>query len=159
MMLLGVPLPLLVDAAVTHNVWHIWLFPEPNSPVSSVIAWDSTPPFRKASRLLEPVVYLTSDFLLSKTWSAVENSLTSAPESARAFLAFSTNSDIVSMSAEIAFPSYSAPASSLGVDAARSRTELTPASFSLLIKCDCTPGKSSNCKSLTWDIILFDLML
>src|SRR5919199_5943404 len=122
MMLLGVPLPLLVDAAVTHNVWHIWLFPEPNSPVSSVIAWDSIPPFKKSSRLLEPVVYLTRDFLLSRTWSAVENSLISAPESVRAFLAFSTSSDIVSLSAETVFPSYPPPppsppaASSLGID-------------------------------------------
>src|SRR5919198_915928 len=108
-MLLGVPLPLLLAAAVTHNVWHIWLFPEPNSPVSSVIAWDSIPPFRKSSRLFEPVVYLTSEFLLSKTWSAVVNSLVSAPESVRTFLAFNTSSEMVSVSADIAFPSYTPP--------------------------------------------------
>src|ERR671929_1645693 len=102
-MMLLIWLLLLLVAAVTHNVWHIWLFPEPNSPVSSVIAWDSIPPFKKSSRLLEPVVYLTSDFLLSRTWSAVENSLISAPESARAFFAFSTSSDMVSLSADIVF--------------------------------------------------------
>jgi hypothetical protein len=113
-----------------------------------VIACVSTPPFKKSSRFLEPVVNLTSDFLLSNTWSAVENSLTSAPESARAFLAFSINSDMVSVSAEIAEPSPPA-ASSWGTDTARSRTDCIPACLSLLIRCGCTPGKSCSCKSLT----------
>jgi hypothetical protein len=76
-----------------------------------------------------------------------------APESDSAFLAFNTNSDMVSVSAEIAFTSYAAPsppaASSWGTDTARSITYCIPACLSLLIRCDCTPGKSSSCKSLT----------
>jgi hypothetical protein len=66
----------------------------------------STPPFKKSSRFLEPVVNLTRDFLLSRIWSAVQNSLISAPESMRSFLAFNTASDIVSVSAATAPPSY-----------------------------------------------------
>ncbi|MFL6454032.1 MAG: hypothetical protein ACJ71L_08565 [Nitrososphaeraceae archaeon] len=100
--------------------------------------WDSIPPFKKSSRFLEPVVNLTRDFLLSRTWSAVENSLISAPESMRTFLALNTASDIVSGSAAIALPSYPPPppttASSWGTDTARSKTDFIPALLSLSIR-------------------------
>ena len=45
---------------MTHNVWHICVFPVRNSPNNSVIELLSKPPPNKVSNSLEPDVILTN---------------------------------------------------------------------------------------------------
>src|SRR5215467_14404363 len=49
--------------AIAHSVWHIWDFPEPNSPLNSVTACVSIPPNNSSSNALEPVEHRSIDFL------------------------------------------------------------------------------------------------
>ena len=51
---------------VTHNVWHIWVFPVLKSPNNSVIESLSIPPPNNLSNSDEPVVKYTKFFLFSK---------------------------------------------------------------------------------------------
>ena len=51
---------------VTYNVWHIWVFPNLNSPNNSVIESLSIPPPYNLSNSDEPVVKYTKFFLFSK---------------------------------------------------------------------------------------------
>ena len=53
--------------AVTARVKQIWVFPDPNSPMSSVMAPVSTPPPRILSSSWEPVVHLTMCRRISRT--------------------------------------------------------------------------------------------
>ena len=68
--------------ALTASWKHTWVLQLPNSPKSSTMDWLSSPPARRSSNALEPVVSLVTALLLSMISTPVSN----PPISAQRFL-------------------------------------------------------------------------